>query len=364
MDFEAVVVGAGVVGLAISKVLSQNNINTLLIEKNQTFGQETSSRNSGVIHAGIYYPKKSLKSLLCVEGNKLLYRYLKNRNIKFDRCGKIIVSANREENEILKKIKSNALKNNANVILLNQKETKKLEPNVTCFSSIYSPNTGVLDIHELMQNFEIDIENNKGTILYNNEVESVIPKTNYLQFTIKSDSKKYKTNILINSTGLYSHKLAAKVKSLNKSFIPKVKFLKGNYFKLQGPAPFKKLVYPLPKNKSLGIHSTLNINKETIFGPDEEEIKTINYNVSERKEKKFRDSISKYYPEITEKKIVPDYSGIRGVCKQKNNDFIIQTNEIHGIRGLINLFNINSPGLTSSLAIANYILKRIKFYKI
>ena len=362
MDFEVVVIGAGVVGLAISKILSENKLNTLIIEKNKIFGQETSSRNSGVIHAGIYYENNSLKAKLCVEGNKLLYEYLKIKNIKFNRCGKIIVSTNKSEDQKLKQMQINAKKNNVNVFLLDKNETKKLEPAVNCYSSLLSPNTGVFDIHGLMQNFEIDIQNNNGTILYNNNVERIIPKKDWIEFKIKNDNRTYKTKLIINSSGLNSHILASKVVSIKQNSIPSVKLLKGNYFKMHGPSPFKTLVYPLPQKNSLGIHSTLNINNETIFGPDEEEVKEINYNVNEKKEVEFRKSISKYYPDIKTNKIFADYSGIRGVCNQKKKDFIIQTKETHGVKGLINLFNINSPGLTSSLAIANYILANIKNY--
>ena len=357
MDFEVTIIGAGVIGLSIAKTLSKKKINTVVIEKNHSFGEETSSRNSGVIHAGIYYPKFSKKSAFCKQGNKLLYKYLKERKIDFLNCGKLIVASNEQENDLLLKLKKNAQDIGTDLIYLNKKETAKIEPQLNVYSSLLSSTTGILDIHNFMFNLETDIINNQGLVIYNSEVSKIIPNQNKIKFILKNVNKTYKTRILINSSGLNSHKLAKKITSLDPRIIPKIKYVKGDYFKLVGSSPFKKLIYPLPSRNSLGIHSTINLNNETIFGPDEELIDKITYKIKSNKKKKFVDNIKKYWPEIEKREIQPDYSGIR--TTSITNDFIIQSKKDHKINGLINLFGINSPGLTSSLAISEYIYANI-----
>ena len=203
-----------------------------------------------------------------------------------------------------------------------------------------------------MLNFISDIERDGGTILYQNEVSFIDIKNNFIQFSL-NNKKKYKTKILINAAGLWSYSLARKIKDFSKKHIPKVKLFKGNYFKLRGNSPFKKLIYPLPSKNSLGIHSTINLNNQTIFGPDEEKVKKISYTIDEKRSKLFKQQIKKYWPNINSREIFPDYSGIRGICE--SDDFIIQSKSVHNKNGLVNLFNINSPGLTSALAIADFI---------
>ena len=352
MDFEVTVIGAGVIGLSIARKMCKKNFNTILIEKNKSFGKETSSRNSGVIHAGIYYTKSSKKYNFCKTGNKLLYKYIKEKKIDHLKCGKLIVASCKSEDGLLQDIKKNASKNGINLIYYNRKQTIKIEPQLNVYSSLFSPTTGTLDVHQFMLNLENDIINNKGLITYNSEVEEIWPEDKLIKFKIKNENKIFKTRILINSAGLFSHKLAKKIKFLNLETIPKINFIKGDYFKLIGRSPFKKLIYPLPSRNSLGIHSTINCNNETIFGPDEELVDNISYNIKSKKKKKFIDSIKKYWPEIEKREIQPDYSGIR--TTSISNDFIIQSKENHKINGLINLYGINSPGLTSSLALSEF----------
>ena len=352
MDFEVTVIGAGVIGLCIARKMCKKNFDTVVIEKNKSFGKETSSRNSGVIHAGIYYTKSSKKSIFCKTGNKLLYEYIKEKKINHLKCGKLIVASCKSEDVLLKDIKKNASKNGVNLIYYNRKQTNKIEPQVNVYSSLFSPTTGTVDVHEYMLNLENDIINDKGLITYNSEVEEIWPEDKQISFKIKNENKIFKTRILINSAGLFSHKLAKKIKFLDLKTIPKINYIKGDYFKLIGRPPFKKLIYPLPSKNSLGIHSTINLNNETIFGPDEEFVDKISYNIKLQKKKKFIDSIKKYWPEIEKREIQPDYSGIR--TTSISNDFIIQSKENHKINGLINLYAINSPGLTSSLALSEF----------
>ena len=357
MDFEIVIIGAGVIGLAIGRELSKKFKNIIILEKNNSFGLETSSRNSGVLHAGIYYKKNSLKSKFCKTGNKLLSEYAKERKIGYKNCGKLIVASNSDEDLKLKDLLQNAIKNNIKLEYLNKKESIKLEPQLNCFSSLISETTAIIDVHELMNNLIIDIQNNNGTLVYNSEVDKIIEKNKCLEFNLKGEKKKFKTKFIINCAGIFALKLISKIQSFNKKYIPKINLFKGDYFRLDGISPFKRLIYPIPCQNSLGIHSTINFNNETVFGPDEQLIKNISYKISNKKKKNFTNNIVKYWPEITSRTIHPDYSGIR--TSSLSNDFIIQTNINHNIPGLINLLGINSPGLTCSLAIGKYIAQEV-----
>ena len=304
LDFEVVIIGAGVIGLALGKELSKK-FSTLIIDKNKVFGSETSSRNSGVIHAGIYYRPDSLKANLCKEGNKFLYKYLTDKNIKFKKCGKLIVAKNIFEDYQLKILKENSFLDGVKLRYLNKKETNKLEPELDCYSSLLSRSSGIMDTHDLMMNFVVDIESNNGILLLNNKVSFIDPGDEYIEFKINREKKIFKTKILINAAGLGSYCLAQKINKLKDQFIPNVNFYKGNYFKLLGKSPFDRLVYPLPKKKSLGIHSTINLQNETLFGPDEEKIFKIDYNVDENRISSFINNIKEYWPNIKNKNLVP-----------------------------------------------------------
>ena len=352
-DFECVVVGAGVVGLSVARSIAKRNKQVLVIEKNKRFGEETSSRNSGVIHAGIYYPKNSLKATFCKKGNSEIYSYAKKRGINFNKCGKLIIANSSYEEKILSQIKTNAQKNGIILKYKNKTHLKKIEPNLNCFSALYSETSGIIDSHDLMANFIFDIEDKKGELVFQSKVSKVKIEKKKIKFCINNDNNYYSTKVLINCSGLESHLLAQNIKQLKKSSIPKIIFVKGSYMKLSGKSPFKKLIYPVPKKNGLGIHSTLNLDGQTIFGPDDEVVKEINYNVFDEKRLKFVNSIKKFWPEISLDKITCDYSGIR--TKVKKNDFIIQDHSDHQIKGLINLFGIDSPGLTSSIPVGEFV---------
>ena len=358
-DFDCVVVGAGVVGLSIARSISKSGIQVIVLESKSVFGQETSSRNSGVIHAGIYYNPGSLKSIFCKEGNKALYEYASKRNIRHKKCGKIIFARNSNESEKLFDLQMNAKKNSIILKHLNHKEVKLIEPNLECHSALLSNTTGIIDVHDLMLNYIVDIEKNNGKVVYNSKVGIVDIVNESIRFSI-NNAESYTTKIFVNSAGLNSHVLAREMSKKKKFFVPNVKYLKGNYIKLFGKSPFKRLIYPLPSKGGLGIHSTLNLSNETIFGPDEEEMKEINYNMNRNIINKFVKCISVFWPNIVTRKTDIDYCGIR--TKVKVNDFIIQTFKDHKIKGLINLFGIESPGLTASIPIGNYVAKYCKKY--
>ena len=285
LDTEIIIIGAGIIGLSISYYFSKAGKKVILLEKENNFGKGVSSRNTEVIHAGIYYKKNSLKSKFCKTGNKLLSEYAKERKIGYKNCGKLIVASNSDEDLKLKDLLRNAIKNNIKLEYLNKKESIKLEPQLNCFSSLISETTAIIDVHELMNNLIIDIQNNNGTLVYNSEVDKIIEKNKCLEFNLKGEKKKFKTKFIINCAGIFALKLISKIQSFNKKYIPKINLFKGDYFRLDGISPFKRLIYPIPCQNSLGIHSTINFNNETVFGPDEQLIKNISYKISNKKKK-------------------------------------------------------------------------------
>ena len=352
-DFEFTVVGGGVIGLSIAKSLSSENKKVLLIEKNNSFGQENSSRNSGVIHAGLYYIKNSLKEKLCIQGRHYLYKYIKDRGIKYDKCGKIIVASSLDEIQKLKFIKKNAERLGIELVELDKKNLKEMEPDLNGSAGLFSRETGIVDVHQLMANFLIDVENNGGTIVFNTEFSEGFINQNSIDFIVNNQKNDvFKTKVLINCSGLNSYRVAKSIKNFQFK-IPKIRFVKGNYMKLEGDSPFSRLIYPIPQKDGLGIHSTICLSGETHFGPDTEQLKSVNFDVSRDLENKFKKSISKYWSKIKDRNLVPDYSGIR--TKIVGNDFCIQNNKINQNISLINLFGIESPGLTSSIAIGEFV---------
>ncbi len=359
VDFEVTVIGGGVVGLSIARELSLSGKKVLVIEKNSSFGQENSSRNSGVIHSGIYYPHYSFKNKLCAAGNVSLYSYAKERGIEFSNCGKIIVATSKEEEKKLNQINLNAKKNGLILEKLSQRRLKELEPELVGEVGLLSRTTGIIDIHDLMLNFISDIENNGGVVNFNSEFSYSVNKTNHISFFLKEDeNQEVKTKSIINSTGLYSHLIATKIDGISVDDIPIIRYIKGNYLSLSGKSPFKKLIYPLPEKDGLGIHSTLNLDGVTIFGPDTVEVEEIDFHVTKDIKKKFLNSISKYWPEVKNRNLNYDYCGIRP--KHTNNDFSFFTKKLENDSFIINLFGIDSPGLTSCIQIGKYVLNILK----
>ena len=359
VDFEVTVIGGGIVGLSIARELSLSSKKVLVIEKNSSFGQENSSRNSGVIHAGIYYPDYSFKNKFCAAGNESLYSYAKERGIGFSNCGKIIVATSKEEEKKLNQIILNAERNGLILEKLSRRQLKELEPELVGEVGLLSRTTGIIDIHDLMLNFIADIENNGGLVSFNSEFSHSVNKTNHISFFLKKDEKQeVKTKSIINSTGLYSHLIATKIDGIKADDIPVIRYVKGNYLSLSGKSPFKKLIYPLPEKDGLGIHSTLNLDGATIFGPDTIEVDKIDFRVTKNIKKKFLNSISKYWPEVKNRNLNYDYCGIRP--KQTNNDFSFFTKKLEKDSFIINLFGIESPGLTSSIQIGKYVLNIFK----
>lgn len=363
-DFDLVIVGAGTLGLAIGKKTSTIYKNILLLEKSKFISSETSSRNSEVIHAGIYYNKGSLKSNLCIEGKRQLYEYLKEKDIRFIKCGKWIVGNSLEEIKKLEDLKENASQCGLDdLYYLNLNVARSLEPQLKAKAVLVSPSTGIFDTHQYHQSLLYDFEKNGGTLVCQTKVSKI--STNKNIFTIETvDASNNITSItsrnLILSAGLYSSDLLSNFIDYNQALTPDFSYAKGTYYSYSGNQPFSRLIYPIPDKDGLGIHYTLDISGYSKFGPDVEWVEAIDYKVGNENKDHFVRSIRKYFPAIDAEKLQPSYSGIRPKIIFKNQifqDFCIQTHSTHGFAGCIVLLGIESPGLTSSLAIADEAIK-------
>jgi L-2-hydroxyglutarate oxidase LhgO len=363
--FDIVVVGAGVVGLAVAARLSKKFSDVLLIEKNTRFGEETSSRNSEVIHAGIYYPQDSLKAKLCVEGKEQLYQYCQNNHIPYQKVGKLLVAHNDKEEAFLEKTIQLANNNGVNdLIWQSAKQLQRQEPALSASSALLSPSTGIIDVHRYMQSLLADFERSGGVYVANTELLSAKKRDNGFVTHLLSVAEPIQVTckFLINSGGLHSTKVASLIEGISKQDIPLLHWCRGHYFSYSGKSPFKHLIYPIPQAHGLGIHASLDVGGQLKFGPDTQYVNQLTYGVSGALIDKFYYSIQKYFPAVERNKLHSAYSGIRPKLQGERDsfrDFMIQTEKQHGVEGLINLFGIDSPGLTSSLAIANYVEKVI-----
>lgn len=360
---DVLVIGAGVVGLAIAREFALDGREVIVAEREKIAGSGTSSRNSGVIHAGIYYPKGSNKARLCVEGKKLLYEYVKLRNIPFNNCTKLIVACNPEEVAQLEDIRQKAHDNGVDDLeIISKEEAIGLEPALSCYGALRSPSTGIVDIHELMQEFIVDIEDNSGIIAYNNPIEVINSTSEGLRVTF-ADKTSLLVDTLVNAAGIQAQSVAKKIVGLDPVTIPQQYLAKGNYFGVTGVPPFSRLIYPVPVQGGLGSHFTMNIAGESLFGPDVEwlnEGDALDYRVNAERSASFYKSVARFWPDVTNRELFPAYAGIRPKISGPNmpdGDFMIHTSKDHGINGLINLYGIESPGLTASMAIAYEVVK-------
>jgi L-2-hydroxyglutarate oxidase LhgO len=371
-NFDYCIIGAGVVGLAIAFKLSKRlpRANILLIESHHQFGTETSSRNSEVIHAGIYYSENSLKAELCLNGAKQLYQFCQDYAVPYQRIGKLIVASDRNDINKLEILQKNAELNGVFLDVLDQKECRRLEPNVAAKAALMSPNSGIIDSHQYMQTL-LKLAEQQG-VLYSPDTQFLNAEENTQGFNVRVKTAdgpfEFTCQQLINSAGLHAPSVAnniteketapiASASSLH-SLIPQYHLCRGHYFSYQTKAPFSHLIYPMPNQNTagLGIHATLDLSGQVRFGPDVEFIKTLNYSSNKPRKEEFIRAIRPYFPNLDSNKLVPSYCGIRPKLTGPDvtaADFIIQTHEKHSVIGLINLFGIESPGLTASLAIAD-----------
>src|SRR5664279_4916953 len=370
MDTEITIIGAGVIGLAIAEQVSGEHKNVFLIEKHLSFGQETSSRNSEVIHAGIYYTRNSLKAKLCVEGKLLLYDYCKKYEVPYRNCGKLIVATSEKEIDVIEGIRQTAIRNGVNDILMFGKEQiAELEPNIFAVKAIYSPSTGIVDSHALMKQYETNAINNGCQIVYGSEVTGIKQIQNgYKIELLDADKEKYSftTRIIINSAGLTSDKISEMVGIKDDNL--KILFCKGEYFRINPPKNklINRLVYPVPHQnmEGIGIHVTVDMGGGVKLGPDVKylESNVYDYKLTASKQEAFFKSAKKLLPFLEIDYIAPEMAGIRPKIQKPGEplrDYYIIEETVRGYPGFINLIGMESPGLTSSIAIAKYVDKLI-----
>jgi len=362
---DVLVIGAGVVGLAIARTMAKEGRQVIVAEAEKLPGSITTSRNSGVIHAGIYYRQGSMKAQLCVRGKTLLYEYAKERTVPYRNCGKLIVACSEEEVGKLEDIRTKAARNNVDDLeILSIEETKEMERNVVCKGALLSPSTGIIDVHTLVEEFIKDIENADGLIAYDNSIEKIEIQCGTFLVHVRGGGL-VKADMVINAAGINAQNVARTISGLDPASIPKQYLAKGHYFGISGKSPFNRLIYPVPVKGGLGTHFTMNMAGESIFGPDVLWLKdgeVIEYNVDESRSEKFYEAIKRYWPEIGGRKLRPAYAGVRPKVvgpNEPDGDFIIQMEEDHGVPNLVNLYGIESPGLTASMAIAEMVAGRL-----
>ncbi len=359
-DLDCVVVGAGVVGLAVARELQLQGRDTLVLEGNDRFGEETSTRNSGVVHAGIYYPNESLKATLCVRGRELLYSYCQARSIPHRKLGKLLVAVDAPELETLNRIESRARSNGVGDLdWLDAGDIRHLEPNVHCVGGLLSPSTGIVDVHALMLALLADFESAGGRVVYRSAVSRIDLDRPGHPRLIMADGLDVGARWIINSAGLDAPELAGRSLKVQGALpSDRALYCKGHYYELRGKTGFRHLVYPVPVAGGLGVHLTLDLSGAARFGPDVRWVADRNYDFDDSRRQEFVTAIRRYYPGLDESRLVPGYTGIRPKAvgpNQADADFIIAGPDAHGVDGIINLLGIESPGLTSCLAIAKMV---------
>jgi L-2-hydroxyglutarate oxidase LhgO len=359
---DCVVIGAGVIGLAVARELVLAGRDVIVLEKAHAIGTETSSRNSEVIHAGLYYTPGSLKARFCVEGKQRLYAFCRERGIEARAIGKLLVTVTDAQMPKLAAIKENGERCGVHDLRwMTAEEAHGLEPEVRCVSALFSPSSGIVDSHAFMLALQGDIENAGGAIAFNSAALDGRAAEGCV--SVRTADLELEARTVVNAAGLYAPEVACTIAGLPKALIPRAFFAKGNYFALSGVrAPFKHLIYPMPEQAGLGIHATLDLGGAVRFGPDVEWIDCIDYGVDETRARAFEEAIRQYWPGLPDGALSPSYAGIRPKIAGPGEpaaDFMIQGPRAHGISGLWNLFGIESPGLTASLALAADLVARI-----
>jgi L-2-hydroxyglutarate oxidase LhgO len=360
-DVQTIVVGAGVVGLATGRALAMAGHEVMVLEQHDLIGSETSSRNSEVIHAGIYYPPGSLRALLCVRGKELLYRFCAENGVAHANCGKLVVATHESQLPKLAALRETAAKNGVTDLEpIGGNAARDLEPELACVAALISPSTGIVDSHGLMLALEGHIEANGGSVVLRCPVTGIERTRGELfRLTTGGDSPGAITcKHLVNSGGLHASKLAATLTYRDGYRPPQTYYAKGQYYALSGRSPFKRHIYPLPDGAWLGLHATVDIGGRCKFGPDIAWIPDIDYGFEPEKLGRFLDFIRSYYPGLDVQRLHPDYTGIRPKLYREGEpvpDFAIHGPAQHGQRGLVALYGIESPGLTASLAIGEVV---------
>jgi L-2-hydroxyglutarate oxidase LhgO len=357
---DAVVIGAGVVGLAVARALALAGREIVVLEAADGIGTETSSRNSEVIHAGIYYPPGSLKARFCVAGKIALYAYCAERGIPHRNCGKLLVATDEKQRPKLDAIKAQADANGvADLRLLSAAEARAMEPELRCIAAYYSPSTGIVDSHAFMLALQGDAEAHGAAIAFKSPLERGRVREQGIMLEVGgAEPMQVLARTVVNSAGLHAQRVAASIQGFPPPHVPPTYYAKGNYYSLVGRSPFSRLVYPMPNEAGLGVHITIDLGGQARFGPDVEWIERIDYDVDPRRADSFYAAIRDYWPGLKDGQLAPGYAGIRPKIvgpTGKAADFVVQGPREHGVSGLVNLFGIESPGLTAALAIADYV---------
>jgi L-2-hydroxyglutarate oxidase LhgO len=363
-DCDAIVVGAGVVGLAVAQQLAGRGLQVMVLEQESWPGQHASSRNSEVIHAGIYYAPGSLKARLCREGRDLLYAWCAERGVPHRSIGKLLVAVEPEEIAALNALRSNARANGVELQWLEADQVHALEPQVRAVAGLLSPLTGIVDSHALMQSYEAALQQAGGSLVCGARVSRIEPLARGLQVVGESAGEAFELSCrwVVNCGGLFARQLAVATSGIDTASIPPLYPCKGSYFAYSGASPFSHLVYPMPEANAagLGVHATLDMGGQLRFGPDVRYQDDFDYQVDADQRDRFAAAIRRYWPQCDPERLVPGYAGIRAKLSGPGMaaaDFVIQGPSAHGVSGLINLLGIESPGLTSSLALAREVAR-------
>jgi L-2-hydroxyglutarate oxidase LhgO len=357
---DCIVIGAGVVGLAVARALALAGREVIMLEAANAIGTETSSRNSEVIHAGIYYPAGSLKARLCVAGRKRLYAYCAERGIPHAAVGKLIVATSQEQHGTLADLTAKAAASGVTDLRwVPLEEVAEMEPEIRATAALLSPSSGIIDSHSYMLALQGDAEDRGMAIAFGTPVVGGRVTSDGIEIETGGDAPmRLAANLVVNSAGLHATRVAAAIEGLPPESVPPLYYAKGNYFGLAGKSPFRRLIYPVPENAGLGVHVTLDLGGRGRFGPDVEWIDRLDYAVDPRRSEPFYAAVRRYWPGLPDGALYPDYAGIRAKLQTPGGaaaDFVIQGPADHGVPGLVNLYGIESPGLTASLAIADWV---------
>lgn len=365
---DALVIGAGVVGLAVGRALAQSGLETIVLERAEAIGTGTSSRNSEVVHAGLYYPAGSLKARLCVQGRAMLYAFCESHGVAHRRCGKLVVATSADQRAALEATRTLAAANGVPLQWLDAGAARALEPALNCTAALLSPDTGIVDSHGLMLALQGDLERRGGVLALKSPMLGLQCGSGAHVVEVGGEvPMALSARLVVNAAGLWAPALAAAMRGLPSRHVPQAFHAKGNYFSLAGPAPFSRLIYPVPEQAGLGVHLTLDLAGQARFGPDVQWLGTgspdaIDYRVEPSRAEAFYAEIRRYWPALRDASLQPAYSGVRPKLQGPGEpaaDFVLHGPADHGIDGLVNLFGIESPGLTASLAIADEVMRRL-----
>lgn len=367
---DVVVIGAGVVGLACARALAMTGREVLVLEAAEATGTGTSSRNSEVVHAGLYYPQGSLKAVHCVQGRRLLHAYCTERGIGYRRCGKLLVATHIGQHDRLEAVMASGLANGVeNLQMLDAQQAMALEPALHCTAALHSPESGIIDSHALMLSLQGDLERAGGLVVLQTPVERALVGDAAREATPHDPARivvetggalpsRLGARWLVNCAGIDAPAVAGRMSGFPAERVPRAYYAKGNYFSLVGRAPFVRLIYPMPEQAGLGVHLTLDLAGQARFGPDVEWVDAPHYDVDIARARGFYAEIRRYWPGLRDDSLIPAYAGIRPKIDPPGvpaSDFIVAGPESHGVEGVIQLFGIESPGLTSSLSLASFV---------